>query len=112
MSGFIPGTGIRVIPDGVRLYGTTNLQAAQHVAQAGAFDLQANVTSLSPAMGLIGADFLASFIAAQSEHTRAMGQLSLAYASNGVASHEAAAAYELTVADNATDIGRAGGALP
>lgn len=112
MSGFFPGTEIRVVPDGVRAYGTTNLQAAEHVAQAGAFDLQANVTSLSPAMGLIGADFLASFIAAQSEHTRAVGQLSLAYASNGMASHEAAAAYELSVADTAADVGTAGGALP
>jgi hypothetical protein len=109
MSGVFPGAGIRVVPDGVRLYGSTNIQAAEHVAQAGSMDLGANVASLSPAMGLIGADFLAAFVAAQSEHTRAVGQLTLAYASNGVAAHEAAAAYDGTDAATSVALARSGG---
>lgn len=100
MSGLFPGAEIRVVPDGIRAFGTTHLRAAEQVAQAGAVDLQANITALSPAMGLIGGDFLAVFAAAQSEHTRAVAQLSVSYASNGLAAHEAATGYE--VADNST----------
>jgi hypothetical protein len=111
MSGLIPSAGIRVVPDGVRLYGSTNLHAAEQVAQAGSMDLGANVASLSPAMGLIGADFLAAFVAAQSEHTRAVGQLTLAYASNGIAAHEAAAAYDGTDAATSIALARSNGSL-
>ena len=100
MSGLFPGAEIRVVPDGIRAFGTANLRAAEHVAQAGAFDLRANISALSPALGPIGGEFLAVFAAAQSEHTRAVAQLSLAYASNGVAAHEAATGYE--TADNGT----------
>lgn len=100
MSGLFPGAEIRVVPDGIRAFGTTNLQAAESVAHAGAIDLHANIASLSPALGLIGAEFLAVFGAAQSEHSRAVAQLALAYGSCGVAAHEAAAGYE--IADGAT----------
>lgn len=111
MSGLFPGAEIRVVPDGIRAFGTTNLQAAEHVARAGAVDLQANIASLSPAMGLIGADFLAAFGAAQSEHTRAVGQLSLAYASHGIAAHEAATGYENADSTTAAALTQATGAL-
>lgn len=94
MSGSFGNAEIRVAPEGIRSFGNTNLEAAEHVAQAGAVDLQAHVVALSPALGLIGADFLAAFGAAQSEHTRSVGQLALAYASNGAAAHDAAAGYE------------------
>ncbi len=100
MSRLFPGAEIRVVPDGIRAFGTTNLHAAESVAQAGALDLHANIASLSPALGLIGAEFLAVFGAAQSEHTRAVGRLALAYGSSGIAAHEAATGYE--TADTAT----------
>lgn len=112
MGGLFHGDAIRVVPDGIRMFGSTNLQAAEQVAQAGSVDLHANVTALSPAMGLIGADFLAAFVAAQSEHTRAVTQLSLAYASNGWACHQAAAGYELTDAGTSAALGAAGGHQP
>ena len=102
MSGLFPGAGIRVVPDGIRAFGTTNLRAAEHVAQAGAIDLGANISALDPALGLIGGDFLAVFAVAQSEHSRAVALLSTSYASNGVAAHEAAAGYESADAGTAT----------
>jgi len=111
MSGLFSHAGIRVVPDGIRAYGTTNIHAAEQVAQAGAFDLQANITALSPAMGLIGGEFLGAFAAAQSEHTRAVGQLALAYASNGVAAHEAAAGYEGVDAGTVAALDRATGGM-
>lgn len=108
MASFFPGAEIRVVPDGIRAFGNTNLSAAEHVAGAGAMDLQANITSLSPAMGLIGGEFLAAFVAAQSEHTRTVGQLSWTYASNGVAAHESATEYEVTDASTAAALAQAG----
>ncbi|MEU5840560.1 type VII secretion target [Rhodococcus sp. NPDC047139] len=94
MSGLFHDARIRVVPDGIRAFGATNLRAAEHVAQAGALDLQANISALSPALGVIGGEFLAAFAAAQSEHTHAVARLSAAYASNGAAALEAAAGYE------------------
>jgi hypothetical protein len=111
MSGLFPGAGIRVVPDGIRAFGATNLRAAEQVAQAGTFDLQANVSALSPALGLIGGEFLAVFAAAQSEHTRAVAQLSWAYASNGIAAHEAATGYETTDTGTASALADAAGGL-
>ncbi|MBF0660729.1 MULTISPECIES: type VII secretion target [unclassified Rhodococcus (in: high G+C Gram-positive bacteria)] len=111
MSGLFPGAGIRVVPEGIRAFGTTNLHAAESVAHAGAIDLHANIASLSPALGLIGAEFLGVFGAAQSEHTRAVGQLALAYGSCGIAAHEAAAGYESADVTTATALSQATGAL-
>lgn len=95
------GNSVKVVPDGVRAFGNTALEAADHVARAGAVDLQANLSALSPALGLIGGDFLAAFAAAQSEHTRAVAHLSLAYASSGTAAHDTATGYETVVAEQA-----------
>ena len=111
MSGLFPGAGIRVVPDGIRAFGATNLRAAEQVAQAGTFDLQANISALSPALGLIGGEFLAVFAAAQSEHTRAVTQLSWAYASNRTAAHEAATGYETTDPGTASALADAAGGL-
>lgn len=111
MNGLFPGAGIRVVPDGIRMFGTTHLQAAEQVAAAGTVDLQANITALSPAMGLIGGEFLATFAAAQSEHTRAVAHLAASYASNGLAAHEAAAGYESADTATAAALGHAAGGL-
>ncbi|MBM7461168.1 type VII secretion target [Rhodococcus coprophilus] len=111
MSGLFHGAEIRVVPDGIRAFGTTNLTAAENVARAGAIDLQANIASLSPALGLIGAEFLAVFGAAQSEHSRAVGRLALAYGSCGFAAHEAATGYENADAATADALAHTTGAL-
>ncbi|MGW0018596.1 type VII secretion target [Rhodococcus sp. NPDC003382] len=101
------GNSVRVAPDGVRAFGNTTLEAADRVARAGAVDLQENVSALSPALGLIGGDFLAAFAAAQSEHTRAVAQLSLVYASSGAAAHATATGYETVVAEQAAALATA-----
>lgn len=106
------GNSVKVVPDGVRAFGNTALEAADRVAQAGAVDLHANVTALSPALGLIGGDFLAAFVAAQSEHTRAVAQLSLAYASSGLAAHDTASGYETVVADQSAALQNAAVYMP
>ncbi|MDM7489488.1 type VII secretion target [Rhodococcus sp. GXMU-t2271] len=104
---FSTGGGVRVVPDGVRAFGSTSLRAAEEVARAGGIDLQANVSSLSPAMGLIGADFVAAFAVTQGAHTRAVAQLAYVYASGGVAAHDAAARYETLDAATAAGLGAA-----
>ena len=105
------GNSVRVVPDGVRAFGDTTLEAADHVARAGAVDLQENIAALSPALGLIGGDFLAAFGAAQSEHTRAVAQLSLAYASSGIAAHDTATGYETVVAEQVSSLKNAAGSV-
>lgn len=104
---FSTGGGVRVVPDGVRAFGSTSLRAAEEVASAGAMDLQANVSSLSPAMGLIGADFVAAFAVTQGAHTRTVAQLAYVYASGGAAAHDAATRYEALDAAVAAGLGGA-----
>ncbi|MGX7729689.1 type VII secretion target [Rhodococcus sp. 2H158] len=104
---FSTGGGVRVVPDGVRAFGSASLRAAEEVARAGAMDLQANVSSLSPAMGLIGADFVAAFAVTQGAHTRAVAQLAYVYTSGGVAAHDAATRYEALDAAVAAGLGAA-----
>ncbi|MEE2031947.1 type VII secretion target [Rhodococcus chondri] len=111
MSGFFGGAGIRVVPEGIRSFGNTNLHAAEQIMRSGTVDLQANVAALSPALGLIGGDFLAAFAAAQSAHTRSIGDLAVAYASNGAAAHDAAAAYEHADAATGATLGHTAGML-
>ncbi|MEZ5150951.1 type VII secretion target [Rhodococcus zopfii] len=106
------GNSVRVVPDGVRAFGNTALEAADDVARAGAVDLQENISALSPALGLIGGDFLAAFAAAQSEHTRAVALLSVAYASSGTAAHETATGYETVVAEQTAALENAAVYLP
>jgi hypothetical protein len=106
------GNSIRVVPDGVRAFGNTAFEAADHVVRAGAVDLQENISALSPALGLIGGDFLAAFAAAQSEHTRAVAQLALAYASSGTAAHDTATGYETVVAEQTAALQEAAANLP
>lgn len=92
--------GFSAVPDEIRVYGDVAAGAATHIATAGGLDLAANVAALTPVLGTIGADFLATFAATQSTHARSVAALASHYAGTGSVAHAIAAAYDAT--DHAT----------
>jgi hypothetical protein len=82
------------VPDGIRNYGTTAAQAAEQVGSAAALDLGTNLAALAPVFGPIGADFLASFAAAQANHAASVAELAHHYAQTAIAAHATAESYD------------------
>ncbi|MFZ2174769.1 MAG: type VII secretion target [Rhodococcus sp. (in: high G+C Gram-positive bacteria)] len=85
-----------VVTDGIRSYGATAAQAAEQITSAAAIDLAANIAALAPVLGPIGADFLASFAAAQLTHARSVAELAVHYAETSAAAHATADSYDST----------------
>ncbi|NMN93623.1 type VII secretion target [Antrihabitans stalactiti] len=93
-------TDLTVHLAGIQQFGDSAAKAAAQVATAGAYDLAANVAALTPALGLIGADFLAAFAQAQTNHAQSVAELATHFSSTAVAAYETAANYQGT--DDAT----------
>ena len=91
-------------PAAIRNYGTTAGEVAGKIAGAGAFDLAANMTALTPVFGAIGADFLATFGVAQTNHMKSVAALASHYAGTAAAAHAAAAGYESSDRDTASGL--------
>lgn len=100
-----------VVTDGIRNYGNTAAQAAEQVGSAGAIDLAANLAALAPVLGPIGADFLASFATAQSNHAKSVAALANHYAQTAVAAHTAADSYDSTDSSTGAALGSVGQAI-
>ncbi|GAF48935.1 MULTISPECIES: type VII secretion target [Rhodococcus] len=97
-----------VVTDGIRNYGATAAQAAEQISGAAALDLGANLAALAPVFGPIGADFLASFAAAQANHARSVAELASHYAQTAIAAHATADSYDSVDGANGAALGAAG----
>ncbi|MET7768678.1 type VII secretion target [Nocardia sp. NPDC005366] len=85
---------VAVVPDAVRAYAGASASMAAGVAQAGAVDQAATVAAAVPVFGLIGQEFLLSFIYAQANHLTSVAQLAAVHAGTALTAMEAAATYE------------------
>ncbi|WP_072688878.1 type VII secretion target [Rhodococcus marinonascens] len=82
-----------VVADGIRQYGDTAAQAAEQIGGAAA-NLGADLATLAPVFGPIGADFLTAFAAAQATHAQSVAELSFHYAQTAAAADATADSYE------------------
>lgn len=104
-------TDLSVETDGVRAFAATNAGVAGQIAGAGNFDAVANVAALTPVFGLIGADYLAMFAAAQVLQARDINDLSARVGKLSDSAFNAAAAYDGQEAGSAGIIGTIGESL-
>ncbi|WP_067656913.1 type VII secretion target [Nocardia harenae] len=87
-------TDLSVDTDGVRDFAATNAGVAGQIAGAGNFDAVANVSALTPVFGLIGADYLVMFAAAQVLQARDINDLSGKVGELSNSAFNAAAAFD------------------
>ncbi|MGV9713777.1 type VII secretion target [Gordonia sp. NPDC003424] len=76
---------VTVVPDAVGAFGATSAAMATAVGAAGSIDAAANTAVMIPVFGLIGQEFLAAFIAAQTNHLVAVGHLATVHAGTAAA---------------------------
>ncbi|MET8870585.1 type VII secretion target [Nocardia sp. NPDC004604] len=91
---------LSVETDAVRAFATTNAGVASEIAGAG-FDGVQNVVALTPVFGLIGADYLLAFAAAQVLQAKDINDLSAKYDKLSKSAFTAAAAFDTTDSSNA-----------
>ncbi|MGQ4615083.1 type VII secretion target [Nocardia sp. R7R-8] len=96
---------LSVETDAVRAFAATNAGIADDLAGASRFDAMKNVSALVPVFGLIGADYLAMFAAAQLLQAKDINDLSAKYAKLSEAAFSAAAAYDAVDWSNAGALG-------
>lgn len=104
-------SGFEAVTDGIRGYGDTAAEVAGHIAGAGAFDLAANITALTPVFGAVGADFLAMFGIAQASHAKSVGELANHYGATALAAHVSAAGYDGVDQSIVSGLGQAGSGM-
>ncbi|MYR08829.1 hypothetical protein GTV32_22050 [Gordonia sp. SID5947] len=76
---------VTVVPEVVEAFGATSAAMATAVGAAGAIDAAANTAVMVPVFGLIGQEFLASFIVAQANHLVSVGNLAAVHAGSAAA---------------------------
>ncbi|WP_084523040.1 type VII secretion target [Nocardia inohanensis] len=99
-------------PNGIAGYAATAHTMATALASTAAGTATADPLLLSPAFGLIGADFLAAFTAALTTHTTTLADLSAVLTSLGVATTGSSASYTLTDATHAAAVRTTTAAIP
>ena len=102
---------LSVETEALRAFGTTNAGIGTEISGAGIGDAVANVAALTPVFGLIGADYLAMFAAAQVLQARDVNDLAAKFQHLSQAAFSSAAAYDGTDSGTAGALGTAGGAL-
>ncbi|MFD7847058.1 type VII secretion target [Nocardia sp. NPDC059764] len=95
----------------VRVFAVTQDGIATDIAAQGGLDTVTHVAAMTPAFGLIGADFLASYAVAELLHDRDINAVSGRFAELGRAAFGSAATYESTDADFASGLGAAAGQI-
>ncbi|GAC66209.1 type VII secretion target [Gordonia soli] len=71
---------VTVAPEVLTAFGSTHAAMASAVAAAGSINAAANTAVMVPVFGVIGQEFLASFIAAQANHLFSVGSLAAVHA--------------------------------
>jgi hypothetical protein len=95
---------LSVETDGVAVFAATNAVVAGEISSAGITDAAANVAAMTPVFGLIGADYLAMFAAAQALQAKDINDLSARFSSLSDAAFTSSATLETTDLSNAADI--------
>ncbi|WP_067695715.1 type VII secretion target [Nocardia jejuensis] len=90
-------------PDAIRRYGDVSAAVASTVAGAAAADQAATIAAAIPVFGLIGQDFLLSFVGAQGNHVAATAELAAVFAGTAATSYDAAATYENAETESSVD---------
>ncbi|MFE1592153.1 type VII secretion target [Nocardia sp. NPDC058705] len=93
-------------PADVAAFAATNGGVAAQVAAAGNIDLVASVSAATPVFGLIGADYLAMFAAAQALQAKDINDLSSKFSSLSDAAFKSSVTFETTDIDNAAELAR------
>lgn len=99
-------TDLSVQTDAVAAFAATNAGVAGEIAAAGNFDAVANVSAMTPVFGLIGADYLAMFAAAQALQAKDINDLSAKFSSLSDAAFKTSVTFETTDIDNAAELAR------
>ncbi|MFC6012453.1 type VII secretion target [Nocardia lasii] len=99
-------TDLSVQTDGVAAFAATNAAVASQVASGAITDAAGNVAAMTPVFGLIGADYLAMFAAAQALQAKDINDLSARFSSLSDAAFKSSVTFETTDIDNAADIAR------
>lgn len=102
---------ISVETEAVRAFAAANAGIAGNIAGVANIDVVKNVTAMTPVFGLIGADYLAMFAAAQVLLAKDMNELAARYGKLSDTAFKSADAYDLTDMINSGAIGTAGGGL-
>jgi hypothetical protein len=104
-------SNLSVVTEALRAFGITNAGIGTEIAAAGNIDAVANIAALTPVFGLIGADYLAMFAAAQVLQARDINDLSAKYQKLSDAAFASAFNYDGTDDGTAGTLGAAGGGL-
>ncbi|WP_327150660.1 type VII secretion target [Nocardia sp. NBC_01329] len=102
---------VSVATDALRAFGITNSGIGTEIAAVGNIDAVTNVAALTPVFGLIGADYLAMFAAAQVLQARDINDLSAKYQKLSEAAFTSAFNYDLTDDGTAGALGTTGSGL-
>lgn len=104
-------SNVSVETEALRAFGITNAGIGTEIAAAGNFDTVAQVAAMTPVFGLIGADYLAMFAAAQVLQARDINDLSAKYQKLSQAAFSSAMNYDVTDGGNAGALGATGAEL-
>jgi hypothetical protein len=85
---------VTVAPEALQAFGSTHAAMAGAVSAAGSINAAANTAVMVPVFGVIGQEFLASFIAAQANHLLAVGNLAAVHAGTAAATLSGLADFE------------------
>ncbi|QLY32020.1 hypothetical protein H0264_06910 [Nocardia huaxiensis] len=96
--------GISIDPAAMTAYTAAATHQAATLTTASILAATADPLALAPALGRIGADFLAAYAAAHTTHTGSLAALSTVLASLGTATNGSADAYITTDRTNATTL--------
>lgn len=99
-------TDLSVNTDAVNAFAATNAAVAGDIAAAGITDAAANVSAMTPVFGLIGADYLAMFAAAQALQAKDINDLSAKFSKLSDAAFKSSATFSTEDVSSAVDIAR------
>ncbi|GGK39642.1 type VII secretion target [Nocardia camponoti] len=97
---------VSVEPSAVAAFAATNAGVAADLSSRAGFDVAASVSAATPTFGLIGADYLAMFAAAQILQAKDINDVAGKFSSLSDASFKTSVAFETTDLSNAADIAR------
>ncbi len=85
---------VTVVPEVVETFGATSAAMAAAVGAAGSINAAVNTAVMVPVFGVIGQEFLASFIVAQANHLLSVGNLAAVHAGSAAATFAGLAQFQ------------------
>lgn len=100
---------ITVVPEALHAYAATSASMSSTVLTAASVNTAANTAAMVGVFGLIGQEFLASFVAAQAAHLAGVGRLAAVHAGTAAAALAGATDFTGTDTDAAAAVRAIGG---